>query len=485
MRPALPLFIGACALAACSRSELRAGPQGGAGIGAPGVGGGPEAPPPPPPPCFLSLAGPALELIAFPEGDADAPQMVVLEPGVASGPSGPQPARIAYQAISEDANFWHPELRIASVLVGADWPESVQILQAPVLAGVDAHAWGKITAAPGSGGAGNPASGIAVAWFHGDLAAGVPTGLKFRPFDTNTWSPGPDVFVDPTGTVAYGFQPGRAVGPSGVDYSGDGYAIAWRGGFEDGSAEPRVAVLDPTGAVVLGPLAAAAPQPYPGRGSDIAWSGATYLVATSFDACGPGDPACAPGSVVVTRVRPIASEPGGVLEGASSIAILSPGTIPRRPVIASRDGLTWLAWSEGPPDDDAAPRAVRLARLNTQGSVVGPVTVVSEDARPVAGLSLAVTSVGVVLMWGEITKPDLPPEIPGHSRLLVHHWSLDGESMGPPLEIPTTGFAYNPTPSAVALAHPRGALVSWAAIEEATTARHVTYLARLDCSETP
>jgi hypothetical protein len=476
--PPLLFLFAACAIAACSRTDLRTGPQSGAG-GAGGADAGSDAPPPPPPPCFLTLAGPAVELIAFPEGDADSPQMVALDPGAASGPSGPQPARVAYQAISEDANFWHPELRLASVQVDAAWPEGAQIVQPPVLAGVDAHAWGKIAAAPGAGG------GIGLAWFQGDLAAGVPSGLKFRPFDTTTWTPGADVFIDPAGSVTYALQPGRAVGSSGVDYDGDGYAVAWRGGLEDGNAEPRVAVLDTAGAVVIGPLLAAAPQPYPGRGSDVAWSGATYLVATSFDFCAPGDLLCEPQSVVITRIRPAPGELGGALEVASSIAAMSAGSAPRRPVIASREGLTWLAWSESLPENDAAPRTIRLARLNPAGGVVGPVTVVSQEAHPTSGLSLAATPLGLVLMWSEEVQPDLPPEMTGHSRLLVHHWNLDSESMGPPRVIPTTRFAYNPTPSAVALGHPRSMLVSWAGAEEAAAPRDVTYLARLDCSETP
>lgn len=475
--PSLFLFA-ACVIAACSRTDLRTGPQSGAGATG-GADAGPDAPPPPPPPCFLTLAGPAVELIAFPEGDADSPQMVVLDPGAASGPSGPQPARVAYQAISEDANFWHPELRVASIHVDAAWPEGVQIVQPPVLAGVDAHAWGKIAAAPGAGG------GIGLAWFQGDLAAGLPAGLKFRPFDTTTWTPGADVFIDPTGSVTYGFQPGRAVSSSGGDYDRDGYAVTWRGVMEDGNAEPRVAVLDTAGTVVIGPLSTAAPQAYPGRGSDVAWSGVTYLVATSFDYCAPGDLLCEPQSVVVARIRPSVGEPGGALEAAASIEAMSAGSVPRRPVIASRDGLTWLAWAENLPENDAAPRTVRLARLNPAGSLVGPVAVVSQAAHPTSGLSLAVTPLGVVLMWSEEDQPDLPPEMPGHSRLLVHHWDLEGESMGPPRVIPTTRFAYNPTPSAVALGHPRSLLVSWASAEETAVPRDVTYLARLDCSATP
>jgi hypothetical protein len=475
--PSLFLFA-ACVIAACSRTDLRTGPQSGAGATG-GADAGPDAPPLPPSPCFLTLAGPAVELIAFPEGNTDSPQMVVLDPGAASGPSGPQPARVAYQAISENANFWHPEIRIASIDVGTAWPEGVQIVQPPVLAGVDAHAWGKITAAPGAGG------GIGLVWFQGDLAAGLPAGLKFRPFDTTTWTPGADVFIDPGGSVTYGFHAGRAVSSSGGDYDRDGYAITWRSVMEDGNAEPRVAVLDTAGTVVIGPLSTAAPQAYPGRGSDVAWSGVTYLVATSFDACAPGDLLCEARSVVVARIRPIVGEPGGALEAASSIAAMSAESVPRRPVIASRDGLTWVAWVESPPEDPDAPRTVRLARLNPAGNLVGPVAVVSQEAHPTWGLSLAVTPLGVVLIWAEEDQPDLPPEMPGHSRLLVHHWDLDGESMGSPHVIPTTRFANNPTPSAVALGHPRSMLVSWASAEETAAPRDVTYLARLDCSETP
>ena len=88
-------------------------------------------------------------------------------------------------------------------------------------------------------------------------------------------------------------------------------------------------------------------------------------------------------------------------------------------------------------------------------------------------------------MWGEQDHPELPPETPGHSRLILHHWDLEGAPMGPPLELATTSFSYGPALSAVALAHPRSVLVSWAAREEATAPRDITFLARLDCNETP
>jgi len=387
--------------------------------------------------CVLSPYADPTELLSFPEGDADTPLMVVLDEGKSG--SG---ARVAYAAISQDANFWHPELRVAELTASSS---AAALTKDPILYGFDAHAWGRMTHAPGNG------SSFALAFYHADEAnPNVKPAFKFRSFDATSWTPGPEIAVDPTGTVAYGFAA-----------SDIGYAAAYRGVLEDGTAEPRVAVLDANGKTVAGPLVVAEATPYPGWATDVAWSGESWLLVTSTD------------RIQVSRVA------GGKLVAANEISPLGAST-PRRSRIASHGAFTWIAWSEAPPDPPDAPRTIRMARLDPVGNPVGQPIVLATDAHPSHAVSIAVTDFGVLVWWGEPGDDALPESSLGHTRLVVHHYDFTGSMEQPPIELPATAFAYGLPPTLVTLDASIGALVSWGALSQGG-GKDVTWLGRLRC----
>jgi hypothetical protein len=445
------------------------GSSGSAGIGAGGAGGGAV-----PPTCHLVLASPAaIPLIAFPEGDADTPLLAVIDPGDAADPSGPRPARVAAQAISQDANFWHPELRIAGLRIDVPWPDGATIEQAPVLAGIDAHAWGRIATAPDGG--------VGVLWYRGDEAAGKPAGLKFRLFDTTRWSGGPEVWVDPEGESAHALRPGKLDGTPGGP---DGYVAAWRQSPAFGP-ETRVAVLDPSGAIAMGPFATANTSDLAWRVTDAIWTGEAHLVAVPTMACTDDGPPCNPDSMNILRVVPPSGGDAGGVELVSSIPLVSPGAEPRRPVFGRTATALWLAWSEKDPGDETAPRRMRLVRLDAAGNIAAEAETVAEGVVPAAALSVASSEHDLLLAWGEVANPDLGTGTTGHSRLVVHHRDGEGSPLDSPISIETTGFANNPSITMVAVDHPWSVIVSWASMEEGTGARSITYLSRLDCTAAP
>jgi hypothetical protein len=416
------------------------------------------------PSCFLSPSGEPEELLSFPEGDTDTPLMAVLDKG--TNGSG---ARVAYAAISEDANFWHPELRIAEL--GAS-STSAELTKDPVLYGFDAHAWGRMVHAPA------PSKDVALAFYHSDEASpNVVPAFKFRSFDPNAWQPGPEISVDALGTVAYGFAAGASVSLG--NFAGAGYAACYRALLEDGSAEPRVAVLDANGTTTLGPVTVSTATTYPGRSSDVCWSGVSYLLVTSFGECDPGASGCFAHEVTVSNL-----EPSGQLPLMAVYSPLDAAAVPYRSTIASNETSTWIVWSEALPDPPDAPRTVRLARLDAQGNAMGEPIVLATDAHPSHSVSLAVTDFGVVVWWGEPGDPALPEYTPGHSRLIVHHYTGTGVLAQPPFELPATSFAYGLPPGLVTLDASIGALASWGALSE-TNGKDVTWLARLRCVPEP
>ncbi len=438
-----------------------AGGSGGSATG--GSGGAPE------PPCVLAPVGEPVELLAFPEGNTDTPLMVVLDAG-----SGASPPRLAYAAISEDANFWHPELRVGELTIGAIWPDGVKFSHSPVLYGFDAHAWGLL--APDATGDSNR---LSLGFFHADEASpNVKPALKFRGFDAAAWQPLEEVPVDPTGTVVYSFAAGESV-QAGA-YAGAGYAMAYRGSLDDGSAEPRLVVLDDAGKLRVGPLGLAPPEKYPGRVSDLAWTGQTYLLTTPSGPCPPTADCAAP-SLAVRALVPKAAAPKADFVLTASIETLDPNALPRRAAISSLGGTTFVAWSEALAAPDDAPRTVRLAKLSPDGKLLGTPAILDTNAHPVHAISVAVTSIGVLVWWGETVDPSSPESAIGHGRLVIHHFDLEGSALEPVTTLPTTAFAYGPPPSAVSVSNPRAALISWGAQSE-TSGKNVTWLARLDCA---
>ncbi len=408
------------------------------------------------------------EILSFVEGNTDSPLMAVIHPGSAA-----EIARLGYAAISEDANFWHPELRVAELTVGDPWPGGIHVTHNPVLAGFDTHAWGWMV--PASDSSGN----LALVFYHADEASpSVVPSFKFRPFDTKTWQPGSEVVIDPSGSVSYGLCQGASVEKG--KYSGNGYAASWRAtSIGQNNVEPRLAVLNGQGGVVLGPLTMGPPEAYPGRATNVAWSSTTYLAVTSFVGCELSPVPCAPRSVIVTRV-----DADGSLSLASSIPALGENA-PRRTVISSFQGSTWIAWSEAPlpleGQADDAPRTVRLGRLDSNGALVAEPITLATDAHPYLSLSVHASEIGVLVAYPEIAAPELAPGDVGFGRVVVHHVSPDGDVLGAPIAIATTQFANGPHASVVNLAKPRSALVSWAS-RSGEKQLNVTYLARLNCA---
>ena len=478
--PGAAVLALACALAASAgcggRSSLRVaggsrpdGQGGGGGEGLGGAGGAGAAPAP----CVLSSAGDPIVLVAYPEGDAGVPDLAVLAAGSAGAP-----ARILHQAISEDANFWHPELRLVDYTIGADWPAGVVGGHPPTLAGVDAHAGGRIVPSPGAPGS------VGLLWYHGDLASpNVTPGVKFRTFDAASFTGGSEHFVDEAGEVVHGLAAGRSVGAGDEGYTGDGYGATWRAWFDDvPHVTSRFTVIAANGSLALSPLDVTPAMDYPGRSVDVLWTGSRYVVATSYDTtgCAPGStPPCTPSSVMTFELLP----PGAVAASLglrATIPVATSGLAPFRPRLARLGAATFVAWSEG-AEDATGPRAVRLAALDDAGGLAGAPITLAEGSELLAPVAIGGGELGLVVTWVERGDSELAPEEPGYARLVAWHLSTTGDLDGAPVTLDVT----QPEGSSLALAtlvEPRALLVGWSGLPVASpVAPHVTYLARLDC----
>lgn len=398
-------------------------------------------------------------LVDLPEGDADAPGLAPL-----GSDGGAQ--RFALQVVSEDANFWHPEQRVGTVRVGSAWPSDVTMEQAPALVGFDAHAWGRIAPAPDGG--------IVATWFHGDEAAGKPTGVRARHVDVAPWAPGAEHDVDTEGELAYGLSPGPGV--SGGGFAGDGFAVPYRSVLPSLEVVPRVAVVDVDGNVVMTGVSIAAPRAYPGVPIDAVGIDGGYLVAAAFGECLPADLICVPDSTLVARF----DAPSSV--AVTAVYAAAPGQAPRRPALARFGDRVWLAWTEAPAGVDAAPRRVRLARLDGAGQAVGDE--VLAEAVPISlGVQLGASDAGVAVAWGEIVDAMAPPTSSMHSRLVVHGRDDDGAQVGPPVVLATPSLAYAPAAPLTPTIAPRGFLLPFASTAGTGPEgpKDVVSLARVDC----
>ena len=478
--PRVAALFGLCALASCgARSSLLgddpslAGPGGTTdttGTASAGGGGGEGGSGLPP--CHLvSASPPSIPLHSFPEGNADTSMLAVIDPGDATDPSGPRPARVASQAISEDANFWHPELRVAGLTVGADWPDGLVVDPPPTLVGFDAHSWGRT--AVGAGGE------VAVLWFHGDEAAGLPTGLQIRTFEVESWANGPAVFVDPGGSVAHALRPGKLDGtPDGPD----GFVAAWSSYAAVSAVEPHVAVMDGAGKIAMGPFAVPGADFYPRTYADVLWTGTTHLVAVGAMECPDFGPPCVSSAMNILRIVPPSDDSAGGVELVSSIPLVKADGEARRPSFARTAKAVWLTWSESEPEDQTAPRQQRLARLDFSGNVVGAPELLVEGLDTVTAMTSSATDTDLLIAWGELAKPDSNPASPGYARIVLHHRDAEGVPLDPPLSIDTTAFSNNPSISMVGLQHPHAMLVTWSSVA-VDGAKSITYLSRLDCSD--
>ncbi len=451
-----------------SSSSKTTGTTTGSGGGAPDGG--------PPPSCRLLLDGTPTELLSFPDRHAEAPSMVVLDPGQASTES---PARIALQAFASGGSSpLHPDIQIMSATIGSGpWPASVNVEHPAQLFGVEAHGWAELARAP------DPHEQLAISWYSDP---GMVGRTAFRNLATDSWVAGPPVDVYAEGRPALALVAGAAIGPGGVQPNGYGYAIVWRQvDFEsdDAPSWPMVAVLDEKGAIKLGPHAASAPSKYPGRSPRLAWTGSAYLVATAFDNCGQDDPLCKPNAVTIARIVPASPSSDSGLELASSMPVLDPKAIPRRPAISSHAGRTWVAWTEAPAEPEDATRIVRLAQLGSTGEPLGAPIVVAEGVRPVGAMSMRVSQHGISISLAEDGDPQLPSEAPGRSKIVLWHLDGEGAPLQAPIRIPSPRFDTYGPPSAVAIANPPGLLLTWSA--QGFNGPDVVQLARLICTDAP
>ena len=446
-------------------TEAGAGGTATGGGGSGGSGGGlidAGSDVPPLPDCRFSPLAESHEAVTYGEG-VRGPMLAVLEPG-----GGGSVARVALTAIHE--HFWHPDIRTAEFTVSQQWPAGVVNTKPMTLFGIDAHGWGQLTPAAGNG------DGLALAYYHGDEAnPAVTPGLKFRPFDTKSWSPGAEVFVDPAGTLATSMARGPSVDAQG-SYVDAGYLVAFRTVLAQGFSEPRIALVDRAGKVLRGPIAVVPPSDYPGGSAEVVWTGSEYVVGVDPANCKPALP-CGDTEVQLYRFEPGAAGQTPQLVSMGSVAA-TPGYRVRRPQLASWQGVTWMLWRERLPDN-TGPQALRLIQLSSGGQPIGaPVTLAS--GRPLTGPVLEVSDLGVTAVWNEERNPGLPDSTVGHSALVLHHRNLAGEVLEPPFELPTPAFSTGPSFAAASLRAPRALLLAFGAHTPSPGAPAV-FLSRIDC----
>jgi hypothetical protein len=477
-RAALSISLAACAtaLVGCgartdldaARSALGSGgaavpsAASGSGGGGKGGGGGGGEGGAPDEPCLFVAADPPLEIVTAAHALV-APSMVALEAG---GPGDGAPARVALQFLDSDPNA-HPVNRLARVRVADPWPAGVTLETEPMVFGVESHSYAVMAHAPGA------LEELAVAW-HGD--PGNVGRTAFRVLDIPSWTPLEPVAVSFEGSTALALAPGRGTGPFGAGYQGDGYGIAWRE-YVDTMGEPlvraRAGVLDPSGALRLGPHTLGIEVPPPGYTPALIWSGETYLLATAYRGCG-GKQGC-PAPLAVERIRPAS----GDAFDDSGIELAwghEPAAPPSRPALERHGGRVWVAWAEGRTID--GPQRIVWRALDAQGQPADDVEHAQDVARPASRLELRAGDFGLGLGWMETKQGDWPAALPGASTLVVSQLHESGTAVTS-LVVPVTRHAGGP-PSFVPLARPRGLLATWSG-RSATGESDVVHLALLRC----
>jgi hypothetical protein len=126
---------------------------------------------------------------------------------------------------------------------------------------------------------------------------------------------------------------------------------------------------------------------------------------------------------------------------------------------------------------------VRAVRVAPDGALGSSVIELAAAARPVNGVTLHVSSVGVTAAWAEVSPEMPPPTSPGHSHLVFHQLDFDGVPVQEPIELAVTQLAYDPPQALVTLDYPRGVLSAWCGEPVGVDAPSVVYLARFDCIE--
>ena len=423
--------------------------------------------------CVLQPAGPPLELGTFPDQHADAPSLTVVDRG---GPN--QPAKIVFQAFRSGGSGMEHAIFAGQFELGPSWPEGVTITQPLTKVGTDSHGWAVMARAP------NPVRQVALSWY-GD--PGMVGRTMFRTIDVDTWTPHDPVDLSFEGGSALGMAAGAGTGPFGAGYDGDGYGLVWRMDewSDPAMSTPVAAVLSLNGDILVGPHPVAGPLGYPGASPAVTWTGTTYLLATSFGDCSPGDALCTPRSVVITRLRPASGDAwdDSGIDYVATIPSLQPDWAPRRAWLASDGADTYVAWSEGLAGDTEGTRTIRLARLDAQGAVQ-ETRVVAKDVALLQSVRLEVSAFGVAVVWPEDGNPELSQNTAGRSRMAVSLHDRNLDPVGSVARIDTTQFGSYGWAMGVSVDEPRSILLTWPGYPE-VGGLGVAWLARFDCVDEP
>lgn len=398
--------------------------------------------------CPLVPVGEPVEILSLPDQDLHTPSMAVIDPG---NPSAPAPARVALQTVGG-------AIRLVALTVHQPTPAGTVVeSNAPISLG-GGMTYAQMVHAPGE------LRQLALVW-----GADGP-GNVFRAVDIPSWTPGAPVQVATTGWTPNGLAAGMGfVHTQSGQYEGWGYGMTWQGGK---GAAAWVAVLSPEGELRIGPLATSAPVGSDMLESSISWSGSTYLMATRFKGCTPGDALCRERAVVVTRLR---LKPGSnSIEFASSFEMGTPSWSPGYPTL---DGV-FMVFDEGP--DSAEARVVHVEELDENGNPVGPDHVVSSTARPLARPFIGSTPTGKLVGWTEDGDGSKSDHTLGRSRVVVQGLDASLGHEGPQLELPISRYGSMGHPVAVPLEHPRGVLLAWSA-RSRTSPRNAIFVQFLPC----
>lgn len=473
------LFVAACAVVAlgCGRSSLLigdplgdaeadAGVGGSAGTGGTGGTAGTGGEPPAPKMCTLAEIWEPREIFDDPEYDAHTPSFAVTDVG--DGDYGRQASAIL-QAVT-DGPGGAPNT-ITAVPLFFDpvmYPGGMGMFQSPSAVVESTWSYAQMVLSHDSG------AQVGLAW------NAASQGIQFRTLDQWAWQPSPITPVWPTNATPLNMAGGPGAAPIG-GYGGRGYGMVWD------ELPPQhqlvAAVLGEDGSVWLGPHGILGDEPADATKPAITWSGEAYLIATSVQACGTPDPRCRPQSLVISRVRPATGDlwDDSGIDLAGSFGDGGQNVRRGRPSIASWQGHTAVAWAER-PGPNPGPRTVRIATLNPDGTPAGAPRDVATDARPVSGLRLSASRLGLVVLWVEEGDPALADDAPGRHLVIGHQLDFDLQPLGAPFAVGATLFSSWGFPPAAGIEYPDALVLTWSARSRNHT-RNAAFVSRVECEQ--
>lgn len=465
-RSALPGPPGALAGGAGGRGQTITITGGGAGGWLSDAG---SDAPPPPPPCPLVLVGGAADVVSYPDRHALAPSMVAI------GPSA-----LAVQAFASGGdNPAHSDIQLLRFQSQDPWPTGFAAVTASQLFGLESHGWANLALS-------SDQTSLALTW-HGDPGGyGRP---MFRRWDLGASAPGAPVDIASDGEAVLDMAAGAGTGKLGVGYAGYGYGVVHRdldtNGGGTATTRPVAVVLDAAGNRLIGPHRVSEYMEYPGRAPSIVWTGATYVMATSFNTCAPGDPLCAPLSVVLTRVRPASGDAydDSGIDLVAQIAAQPGSAVVGRASLSAHAGRTFVAWLEGESADAGTPRRLYAAGLSPAGELAyGPVLV--DPAAPAQSrVTLHGSDLGLTLAWVEDGDTSLDDAAVGRSHVIATHLDQDLSILSTRITIPVTRWNDYGPPRAAALSSPKSLYLVWAGrrADDMKYGYDDVWAARLDC----